>query len=124
MTLQIPIQVEDRTIPADAPTKTARPVPDLAEFLHKLDKDYASMPKRTNLAPKTSRVEYCQDHDLPADIKTAMLVICLIAASAMGLVLSALSFVLGANWFVVITLYIAPQFLGVTLWFMWSRRSG
>ena len=124
MTLQIPIQDEDRTIPADAPTKTARPVPDLAEFLHKLDKDYASMPKRTKATSQPTQFANHPENDLPNGVKIAALFLILIAASAMGLVLSALSFVLGANWFVVITLYIAPQFLGVTLWFMWSRRSG
>ena len=122
MTLQIPIQDEDRTIPADAPTKTARPVPDLAEFLHKLDKDYASMPKRTKATSQPTQFANHPENDLPNGVKVAALFLILIATSAMGLVLSILVLLLGGTWATVLVAHFSPPLIATTAWCIWIGK--
>lgn len=122
MTLQLPFQDQGRNIAADVSKETARTVPDLAQYLERLDADYASLPPRDSTAAHINTISINSDHDLPKEVKSAMLILILLVTSAFGLILSVLALVLGATWTTALAANITPPLVAITAWCMWMVR--
>ena len=97
-------------------------VPDLSDYLKKLDVEYASGPARPQRKAQYSYVEDYADRDLPTEVKTAMLIFLLIGASALGLFASTVSLFLGGDWLTAFAICISLPLLTTICWCLWMVR--
>lgn len=106
--------MDPENIPADSECLTVR-VPELSEYLAKIDADYVSMPVPRSPYPKPACDAPPAD-TMPQELHSAILIVLLLISSVVGLVLASCLLLTGLGWPTAIGTYFAPSLVSLLIW--------
>lgn len=104
-------------VEAKSEEKTRVSIPDLQEYLTKLDTAYASLLARRPVLSTQTYVQH-PDSTIAEELRTAMLFLLIFVAIVLGFLFAILAIFFGVSWLKVIGIYLLPGLLGLGIWYI------